>query len=107
MSQLAQRFTYRNKKILAHAKGQACKNCGAQDETVVAAHSNQAKHGKGRGIKAHDAFVAFLCHRCHSWLDSGKGRDPTNLWDEHEKSLMFNEAMHKTWLILLKDEIIK
>jgi hypothetical protein len=39
---------------------------------VVAAHSNQAKHGKGRSIKASDVFVASLCHHCHFEIDQGK-----------------------------------
>ena len=104
---MGQKFRYVNEKILKHAQGQACTYCGAQDETVVAAHSNQSIHGKGCGIKAHDCYVAFLCHRCHTWLDSGSGYDPTQYFMDSEKELMFNDAMHKTWLILLKDEILK
>ena len=63
---------YRNKKILAEAQHHACQSCGNDDETVVAAHSNQLRHGKGRGIKASDCFVAYLCHACHEWLDAGR-----------------------------------
>lgn len=103
-----QRFTYRNPKILKHARGQACQNCGAQDETIVAAHSNQAKHGKGAGNKAHDIFVAYLCHRCHAWLDQGTGFDPTGIWGQEwqEKRDMFNSAMFKTQILLLRDGVI-
>jgi hypothetical protein len=56
-----QKFRYvRSKKLLEACREIPCQLCGAQDGTVVAAHSNQAKHGKGRGIKASDEFVAAL-----------------------------------------------
>ena len=45
--------------------------CGCQDGTVVMAHSDFAIHGKAKGMKAHDCFVAALCHTCHTWLGSG------------------------------------
>ena len=104
-----QKFTYRNPKILAHANGQQCQNCGCNDGTVVACHSNQQEHGKGRGIKAHDVFVAFLCGNCHYWLDFGTGKDPTVLYNSNrtEKNEMFTRAFQKTLLILLKDGVLK
>jgi hypothetical protein len=46
-------------------------HCGRQDGTVVAAHSNQLRDGKGRGIKAHDYRIAALCYQCHYELDQG------------------------------------
>lgn len=60
--------TYRNIKLLKLSSGQACVNCGAQDGTVVSAHSN---FGKGMGIKASDATVMHLCFRCHTEYDQG------------------------------------
>ena len=36
------------------------------------AHSNQAKHGKGGSIKAHDCFVVPACRACHRELDQGR-----------------------------------
>ena len=66
-------MNYRNKRILAEAEHHPCQSCGADDNTVVAAHSNQGRHGKGMSIKAHDCFVAFLCAACHHWLDFSKG----------------------------------
>lgn len=104
-----QRYTYRNPKILAHARGQACTNCGTQDDTTVAAHSNLQEHGKGRGLKAHDIYVAYLCHACHRWLDAvGNLRDPTGLYYSNatDKREMFTRAMHKTLLILVKDGVL-
>ena len=64
---------YRNKKLLEILREcPYCLSCGADnDGTVVAAHSNQLRDGKGRGIKAHDFRVAALCYKCHSELDQG------------------------------------
>lgn len=42
------------------------------------------------GHKASDAFVAFLCFACHSWVDQGSGTREARqgLWeDAHRKSL--------------------
>lgn len=39
--------------------------------TVVPCHSNQAKHGKGMGIKADDKFTVPGCWLCHRELDQG------------------------------------
>ena len=62
---------YRNKKLLELVRQSPCQTCGTQDGTVVAAHSNQLRDGKGRGLKAHDYRIAALCFRCHSELDQG------------------------------------
>jgi hypothetical protein len=64
---------YRNLELLRLArKAPHCMGCPApNDGTVVAAHSNQARDGKGMAIKASDARVAFLCMRCHSAIDQG------------------------------------
>jgi len=106
----AQRFEYRNPKILAHAKGQPCQNCGREDGSTVAAHSNLAEHGKAKGMKAHDIFVAYLCSTaCHPWLDHGTGSDPTGTWqsDRGDKREMFMKAMFKTQVILLRDGVMR
>ncbi len=39
------------------------------DPTVVPAHSNQGKHGKGMGLKAKNEFTLPACLACHTWLD--------------------------------------
>lgn len=62
---------YRSTKLLEAVRAFPCQNCGRMDGTVVAAHSNQLRDGKGRGIKAHDYRIAALCHTCHSELDQG------------------------------------
>ena len=67
-----QKFQYiRSPALLKACRAIPCTNCGRDDGTVCAAHSNQAKHGKGRSIKASDVFVASLCFLCHSELDQG------------------------------------
>jgi Fe-S oxidoreductase len=57
----------------------------------VAAHSNQLRDGKGRGIKAHDYRVAALCYSCHMNIDQGKSLDKeerVEIWEEaHRKTI--------------------
>lgn len=62
----------RSKALLEAARKIPCQWCGADDGTVVAAHSNEMAHGKGRGIKADDNMIASLCFSCHTELDQGK-----------------------------------
>lgn len=85
---------YRNMRLLEVVRQSPCQHCGAQDGTVVAAHSNQLRDGKGRGLKAHDYRIAALCFTCHTELDQGK-----NLSKE-QRVQMWEEAHRKTvgWL---------
>jgi hypothetical protein len=76
---------YRNKKLLELVRQSPCQTCGSQDGTVVAAHSNQLRDGKGRGMKAHDYRIAALCYRCHMELDQGTKmtkEERADSWDE-------------------------
>ena len=76
---------YRNKKLLELVRQSPCQTCGTQDGTVVAAHSNQLRDGKGRGLKAHDYRIAALCFRCHTELDQGTKMSKTERaesWEE-------------------------
>ena len=57
----------RSPKRLAEIRKLPCVRCG--NPNSQAAHSNSAKHGKGRGIKASDAFVIPLCAICHAAFD--------------------------------------
>jgi cytochrome c553 len=61
---------YRNKKLLEVARLLPCQHCGIEDGTVVAAHSNQLRDGKGRGLKSSDFRIASLCFRCHAEADT-------------------------------------
>ena len=61
---------YRNKKLLELARLLPCQHCGIEDGTVVAAHSNQLRDGKGRGLKSSDFRIASLCFCCHAEADT-------------------------------------
>lgn len=102
-------MTYRNDKLLRLAKDSPCANCSCQDSTIVAAHSNEHVHGRGFAHKAHDCYIAFLCIRCHSWYDAGKGLDPTRTYKDtrEEKSEMFRRAMDRTWRYMWERELVK
>ena len=98
-------------KLLKLANGMPCQSCGCQDGTVVMAHSNSAIHGKAKGMKAHDCYVAALCHRCHSWLDSGNGdlQDVNGfIWSANrvEKLEFFRRAMEATTLYLWRNGLV-
>jgi hypothetical protein len=67
-------------------------HCGkSNNDDVVAAHSNQLRDGKGRGLKAHDYRIAYLCYVCHLELDQGKDmskQERIDMWEEaHRKSI--------------------
>ncbi|QEZ47202.1 DUF1364 family protein [Cupriavidus oxalaticus] len=92
---------YRNTKLLEAVRAFPCTHCGRQDGTVVAAHSNQLRDGKGRGIKAHDYRIAALCHACHAELDQGaklSRAERMDFWEEaHRKTvgLLFEAGLVK------------
>lgn len=87
---------YRNQKLLEIVREFECALCGAEDGTVVAAHSNQLRDGKGKGIKASDAAIAALCYRCHMAIDQG------NRMNKQEKEAMWEQAHRKTMLWLFE-----
>jgi hypothetical protein len=70
------------------------------DGTVVAAHSNQLRDGKGRGLKAHDYRIAALCYRCHMELDQGLKMS------KEERVNMFETAHRATVGWLFENDII-
>jgi hypothetical protein len=80
----------RDKKRLQACRNLPCQHCGAEDGTVVSAHSNMSIHGKGRGIKASDEYVAALCFTCHANLDQGRmsKQERTDIWhNAHIKTI--------------------
>ena len=83
-------MNYRNKKLLEAVRDIPCQHCGTQDGTVVAAHSNQLRDGKGKGIKAHDFRIAALCYRCHADLDQG------SKMSKEERKEVWEEAHRRT-----------
>jgi hypothetical protein len=89
-------MNYRNPKLLQLAKHcPKCMYCGKHnDGTVVAAHSNQQRDGKGTGIKAHDYRIAYLCYACHTMIDSGA------CGTKEQRAYFWDEAHRRTvaWL---------
>ena len=67
-------MNWRSQAFLRLAKGQPCYlrlvRCSGTD-TVVPAHSNMLRHGRGFGFKSHDLYSVPACHNCHAELDSG------------------------------------
>lgn len=94
-------MTYRNRKLLDLARGQACVWCGSEDGTIVAAHSNLMEHGKGKGLKAHDGMHAWLCYRCHTEYDQGAKMN------REEKRDFILAAICKTYQRMWEQELIK
>ena len=78
----------RDSKRLAEIRKLPCVRCG--NPNSQAAHSNSAKHGKGRGIKASDAFVIPLCFKCHAAFDRFE------LGNRAESEAMFEKWLVKT-----------
>lgn len=80
---------YRNPNLLAAVRGAPCQRCGIENDTVVAAHSNQLRDGKGRSIKAHDYRIAALCYTCHMEIDQGSKMsklERLNAWEEAHRA---------------------
>lgn len=75
-----------------------CQNCGADDGTVVGAHTNWG-HGRGRGIKADDTMCASLCWSCHMRMDQGK--DMTKI----ERQAMWQAAYRNTVKALVAQDL--
>lgn len=89
--------------LTATARGQPCtlmvpNVCNGNPETTTWAHSNQDRHGKGKGLKAHDVFGAFACSACHNWLD--RARDPNRVE-------VFERGRDRTLYILFKEKKLK
>ena len=76
----------RNPKRLAEIRKLPCVRCG--NPNSQAAHSNSAKHGKGRSIKASDEFTIPLCFKCHAAFDRFELGNRTE-----------SEAMFDQWLV--------
>ena len=85
------KFDYvRSPALLKACRELPCQDCHRQDGTIVAAHSNYARHGKGRGIKSSDVYVAALCFRCHALVDQ------SSLMSADRRKEMWTAAWIKT-----------
>ena len=76
----------RSPKRLAEIRKLPCVRCG--NPNSQAAHSNSAKHGKGRSIKSSDQFTIPLCATCHAAFDRFE------LGNRAESEAMFDQ-----WLV--------
>lgn len=94
-------MTYRNKKLLEITRQLPCQLCGKQDGTVVAAHSNQQRDGKGTGIKSADYRIAALCYGCHMEIDQGK------LYIKSRRIELWEEAHRNTIGALFENNYLK
>ena len=86
----------RDAKRLAAVRLLPCVKCGHPNSQ--AAHSNSAKHGKGRSIKSSDQFTVSLCHSCHFQFDTFQ------LGSRAESEAMFDQWLIKTELMMRRNE---
>lgn len=86
----------RDSKRLAEIRKLPCVRCG--NPNSQAAHSNSAKHGKGRSIKASDQFTIPLCHSCHFQFDTFQ------FGTRAESEAMFDRWLVKTELMMRGNE---
>lgn len=86
----------RDAKRLAAIRKLPCIRCG--NPNSQAAHSNSAKHGKGRSIKASDQFTIPLCAICHAAFDRFE------LGSRAESEAMFEKWLVKTELMMGKHD---
>ena len=77
----------RDAKRLAAVRLLPCVKCGHPDSQ--AAHSNSAKHGKGRSIKSSDQYTIPLCFKCHAAFDRFE------LGNRIESEAMFDQWLGK------------
>ncbi|MDC9815724.1 hypothetical protein PS357_08185 [Acinetobacter nosocomialis] len=78
----------RSTKRLNEIRALPCVRCGHPHSQ--AAHSNSGNHGKGKGIKASDAFTVPLCHKCHFLFDTYQ------LGTRQESEALFDGWLEKT-----------
>ena len=83
----------RSPKRLAEIRKLPCVRCG--NPNSQAAHSNSAKHGKGRGIKADDSKTVCLCHSCHFKFDTFQFGNRAE-----------SEAMFEKWLVRVERMLV-
>lgn len=85
-----EKFTYvRSRPLLNAIKALPCQHCGASGPSDPA-HSNELRHGKAKGRKASDIYVAALCRADHQELDQG------HRLSKDERQAMWADAWRKT-----------
>ena len=97
-------MNWRSRKLLDRAKDAPhcmCCHCHGDGTNLVAAHSNQLRDNKGRGIKADDYRIAFLCHVCHTAVDQG------SVWSAEQKRSVWEEAHRESMGWLIENRFLK
>lgn len=97
---------YRNKKLLELARLLPCQHCGIEDGTVVAAHSNQLRDGKGRGLKSSDFRIASLCFRCHAEADTSSTLSKVariEMWEQAHRATI--GELFERGLVVVKSQL--
>ena len=99
MSSFPKTTNYRNKRILELAG--ECDHCmwcgGGSKGWIIAAHCNCIEFGSGKGIKASDIPVSYLCSHCHELVDNPPASSHLSRMD---RELLFFKSSAKTlcWL---------
>ncbi len=81
--------------------------CRGRDDTTCWCHSNEGRHGKGAGKKAHDIFGAIGCKDCHDWYDFESRRAATSLDDLEERRRAFDVAHIRSMIYLHRNGHLK
>ena len=92
---MQKRQKIRSRALLNACRELDCQHCGADDGTIVAAHTNWGG-GKGMGQKADDNLVASLCFTCHGMIDQG------SKLSREQRQEIWNDAHKKTVEKLVK-----
>lgn len=97
---------YDDPYLLRMAEGRHClmrvpQVCNDDQRTVVAAHSNEGAHNKGKGFKADDDYSVWACARCHNWYDQSMNATRA------ERQLFFKYALDRqliAWRAVAADQ---
>jgi hypothetical protein len=79
--------------------------CKPEPGSVVWAHSNDSRHGKGFGLKADDQYGCYACYWCHRVLD-GQAPRPAGL-SEADVARAFELAMGESREILRRKKLLE
>lgn len=94
---------HRNNRLKESAQHAPClmnsPRCDGGVTDVCWRHSNHLRHGKGRGIKAHDLFGAFGCQGCEDYYSGGD-------LPKEEKLAFFLEAWERSMIYACEKGIL-
>lgn len=98
-------MNYRSRKLLNASYEFPCalRLPGCEGGPGEPAHSNQAKHGKGGAMKAHDCFHVPACRSCHRELDQGRTMDRELKFAEWDRAFgLYLPRLFETGIIEVK-----